>query len=406
MFAIAKPTLIEVEYPTPYGTRQYQIKMVPEFDLQGQVKTVLTIARDITELKAVELALRRSEEKFRKVFETSPIAIGLTNLDTLKFTQVNPAYCQLLGYTEAEMLSLSFTDFSEVNTLQINFDYLKQLVAGEISSFQLDKRYIRKDGNPIWVSFTVALLADPTEGVNYGVAMVENITKRKQAEASLRASLQEKEVLLKEVHHRVKNNLQIVSSLLRMQSRAVSDATTAMLFQDAQDRVQSMALMHEHLYQSSNLSQVNFEEYIRVLLNHLFRSYGVNSQQITNDIYVQATNLTLDLAIPCGLIINELVSNSLKHAFPGDRAGSITIRLLSPEQTNVSTTSLGTLIVQDNGIGIPLEVDWQTTSSLGLRIVRNLVEQMRGVLTVGCDRGTVFQIAFPRPHDSAPSQIG
>lgn len=397
VFASATAASLEIAYPTPQGNRQYQVKLVPEFDSQHQVVTVLAIARDITELKAAEAALRRSEEKFRKVFETSPIAIGLTNLDTLRFIQVNPAYCQMLGYSEAEMLALSFTDFTDASDLQTNLDYLQLLLAGTIPSFQLDKHYIRNDGSPIWVSVTVALLPDSTDGINYGVAMVEDITKRKQAETSLRTSLQEKEVLLKEVHHRVKNNLQIVSSLLRMQSRAVSDSTTATLFQDAQNRVQSMAFIHEHLYRSPSLSCVDFEEYIRVLLNHLFRSYGVNSRQIASSIQVEAADLTLDLAIPFGLIINELVSNSLKHAFPDGRSGNVTICLLASEKSAVPSQNLGTLLVQDDGIGISPKVDWRTTSSLGLRIVRNLVEQMRGVLTVECDRGTVFRIAFPHP---------
>lgn len=220
------------------------------------------------------------------------------------------------------------------------------------------------------------------------------LEERRQAESSLRASLQEKEVLLKEVHHRVKNNLQIISSLLRMQARKVSDLSTATLFQEAQNRVQSMAIIHEHLYQSSNLAQINFNDYLQTLLNNLFRSYGVDPQQILLDIKIDSINLPLNTAIPCGLIINELVSNMLKYAFPLGQPGTITIRLSSQTVEN-SSDFQGVLVIGDNGVGMSPDIDWQTTPSLGLRIVRNLVDQMQGTLTLNRDRGTFFRLTFP-----------
>lgn len=215
----------------------------------------------------------------------------------------------------------------------------------------------------------------------------------------LEGELIQKDVLLKEIHHRVKNNLQIISSLLRMQSRqAGGDEEIFALFQDAQNRVQSMALIHEHLYQAEDLSQIDFGEYLHTLVNHLLQSYGVNGR-ITVAIATHDLTLTLNTAIPCGLIINELVSNSLKYAFPNDRPGHISLSLQREQLDQADVGRQITLVVEDNGIGIPETLDWQTTPSLGLRIVRNLVDQIKGKITLKRDSGSLFQISFPQNGD-------
>ncbi|RUT01780.1 hypothetical protein DSM106972_064030 [Dulcicalothrix desertica PCC 7102] len=220
---------------------------------------------------------------------------------------------------------------------------------------------------------------------------VEN--ELRQSEAKIRRSLEEKETLLKEIHHRVKNNLQIISSLLRMQSRRPLDETTLILFQESQNRVQSMALIHEHLYQASDLSQINFGDYIRSLTDNLFRSYGVSQRFIQLDIETNALKLCLDTAIPCGLIINELVSNSLKYAFSNQQYdkihGKIIIYLQQDSKNGFKLT------VGDNGIGIDENFDWQSTNSLGLRIVHNLTRQLKGKISLKRDCGAVFHINFP-----------
>ncbi|MGC8713060.1 MAG: GAF domain-containing protein [Leptodesmis sp.] len=215
----------------------------------------------------------------------------------------------------------------------------------------------------------------------------------------LAGELTQKDVLLKEIHHRVKNNLQIISSLLRMQSRqAGGEEAIAIQFQEAQNRVQSMALIHEHLYQANDLSQIDFGGYLHTLVNHLFRSYGVG-EHITLAIATNGLTLTLNTAIPCGLIINELVSNSLKYAFPNGRPGHISLSLQQEQSDHPDVVGQITLVVADNGIGIPDAVDFQTTSSLGLRIVRNLVDQMKGKIVLNRDSGSLFQISFPQTRD-------
>jgi PAS domain S-box-containing protein len=226
------------------------------------------------------------------------------------------------------------------------------------------------------------------------------LNDRVQVESRLRQSLQEKDVLFKEVHHRVKNNLQIISSMLRMQSRQVNNAQICALFQEATNRVQTMALIHEQLYQSANLSHIDFGEYLHTLVSNLFLSWGISQDQISLVIDTSGLNLDLDTAIPCGLLVNELVTNALKYAFPDQRRGTLHISLrpeVNPE------TNRGILTVADNGIGIPATVDWQTTRSLGLRIVRNLANQLGGDVTVDCSQGTTFQITFPITSDQTCS---
>jgi len=221
-----------------------------------------------------------------------------------------------------------------------------------------------------------------------------DLAKRQHTEANLRTLLQEKDVLLKEVHHRVKNNLQIISSLLRMQTRLV-DPPIGELFQEAQNRVQAIAVIHEHLYQSANLAEINFTKYVQILVNNLLRSYGVNSQDIQVCLEIQPIPLGLNIAIPCGLIINELVSNSLKYAFSNSQKGEIKISLFSKSTTLTSSENKVILVVKDNGVGFPAELNWQTTRSLGLRIVCTLVEQIGGTIVMGREAGTTFQITVP-----------
>ena len=227
-----------------------------------------------------------------------------------------------------------------------------------------------------------------TELAKANEALRAEITARKQAEEQIRASLREKEVLLKEIHHRVKNNLQVISSLLYLQSKKIKDKQTFEILQDSQNRVRSMALVHERLYQSKDLARVDFAEYARNLASYIFRSHGVNANVIKLKIKVDDVFLGIDMAVPCGLILNELVSNSLKHAFPGGREGEIRIELRSDDDGQF------TLMVSDNGVGIPKDLDFRNTESLGLQLVDTLVNQLEGTIELDRSGGTAFEITF------------
>ncbi|AVH69563.1 sensor histidine kinase [Nostoc sp. 'Lobaria pulmonaria (5183) cyanobiont'] len=212
--------------------------------------------------------------------------------------------------------------------------------------------------------------------------------ERKQAEEQIKASLQEKEVLLKEIHHRVKNNLQIISSLLNLQAEYLKDNQALEVFKDSQNRIESMALIHEKLYQSQDLARINFADYIQDLVTNLFYSYNVNSSAITLKMNVEEVFLVIDAAIPCGLIINELISNSLKYAFTQTEGGEICIDFY-PNKVN-----LYTLTISDNGVGFAQDFDFHNTESLGLRLVKGLTHQLKGNIDFSSNNGVKYKIIF------------
>ncbi|MDX2216683.1 MAG: histidine kinase dimerization/phosphoacceptor domain -containing protein [Oculatellaceae cyanobacterium bins.114] len=254
-----------------------------------------------------------------------------------------------------------------------------------------------------WRSFEVDLLKQLAIHVAIAIQQSElyqqaqiELAERKRAEAELKLSLKEKESLLKEIHHRVKNNLQIISSVLRLQSDYIKDANILTLFNESQNRIRSMALIHEKLYQSKDLSRINMGEYINDLTDNLLRSYAASSQNIILQIEANDVWMDIDTAIPCGLIINELVSNAVKHAFPN------AIHLDKAHQNNMISVSINRptetqfkLVVSDNGIGIPKEIDFQNTESLGLELVCIFTEQLGGKIELDSDQGTSFAIIFP-----------
>ena len=222
------------------------------------------------------------------------------------------------------------------------------------------------------------------------VAVLRDITASKRAEAQLRASLRQKEVLLKEVHHRVKNNLQVISSLLYLQSCNAGSPATSSMFQESQNRVRSMALVHEKLYQSSDLARIDFADYAGSLAAWLFQSFGTDPNRITLKVQVDQVHLSIDHAIPCGLIINELVSNSLKHAFPNGQGGQVRLECRA-DGGRVE------LLVADNGVGLPSQFDVHNPATLGLSLVHKLVQQLDGNLQLDNHGGTAFVITFSVP---------
>jgi len=244
----------------------------------------------------------------------------------------------------------------------------------------------------------VLVVQSYTEGVRFGEEEKEILkfvsdqiamtVHRKKTEAQIRASLQEKDVLLKEIHHRVKNNMQVISSLLNLQSRHIQDPNVLEMFKESQRRIRSMALIHERLYQSSDLSRIEFSQYVRNLAAHLFHSYQVDSSRIRLTMDTEEVFLNINTAIPCGLIVNELISNALKHGFPDGRSGEMGLEL---------HRVLGdgyVLRVRDDGVGFPEGLDFRRTETLGMQIVVTLVSQIEGRLDLQRQSGTIFTLEF------------
>lgn len=214
------------------------------------------------------------------------------------------------------------------------------------------------------------------------------IRQLKQEHSRLSASLAEKEVLLKEVHHRVKNNLQVIASLLRLQAKALGDETLAAALRSSQTRVESMALIHEQLYATEDLREVDLAKHAAMLVNNLLYSYGLEDGRVAAKLEISPLPLGVDRAIPAGLILNELISNSLKHAFPGGRRGTIWIEGCRSGRTIHC-------IIRDDGVGLPPGFDLQHLKSLGLEIVNILLRQLKGELRIQSENGTEFHISFP-----------
>jgi PAS domain S-box-containing protein len=245
----------------------------------------------------------------------------------------------------------------------------------------------RRDGSEFPVE--ISLSPVETEQGTLVSSIIRDITERKRAEEQIQASLREKEVLLKEIHHRVKNNLQITSSLLKLQSGYIQDPQAMEMFAESQNRIRSMALVHEKLYQSSDLSRINLAEYVESLAVLLFRSYGIDNQQIALELEGGDVFLSVESAVPCGLIVNELLSNSLKHAFPDCRRGKIQVRLARDADQRLM------LVVTDDGVGLPPALDVEKTETLGLQLVRTLAQQLDGTVQVERHGPTQFRITFP-----------
>jgi two-component sensor histidine kinase len=220
------------------------------------------------------------------------------------------------------------------------------------------------------------------------LAVVRDITERKRIEAQ---ALHARETYLKEVHHRVKNNLQVISSLLFLQSSHIPDPAMREILQESQNRVKSIALIHEKLYRSPERARLDFGEYVRDLVTDLFRAYGMSGHVAVRTVIANVA-FEVDTAIPCGLILNELISNVFKHAFPGNRKGEVTITLALADPGEYQLT------VRDNGVGFRPGLDWRTSNTLGLQLVHDLTRQLEGTLNVICDGGTVFDIRFKELH--------
>lgn len=353
-------------------------------------KLGIVVNQTIAQIQNSWEKLLKSENKYRTLTENINIGIYRNTPGSKgRFIEVNPAIVRMFGYNDKKaFLKLNVSDLymdprgrDETNK--------KILVNGFLKDEEILLK--KKDGTPFWGSVTATIVFDEKEEVAYYDGAVKDITKQKNVDAKIRASLQEKEVLLKEIHHRVKNNLQIINSLLSLQSRHIQDDRILQMFQECRNRIRSMALVHEKLYQSKNFSNIDFAEYIKGLANSLFRAYKTDPGLVTLNIDVENIALSPDLAVPCGLIINELVSNTLKYAFPlpFEGNGKITIALHPARDSEVE------LIVKDNGVGIPSDLDTRNTNSLGLQLVHVLAEdQLDGTIHLDRSNGTMFQIKF------------
>jgi PAS domain S-box-containing protein len=346
------------------------------------------VGRDITDTKIAEQDLLRSEERYRITAEATGQLVYDHDRRTGKISWQG-AVAVVTGYTPEEFQSVGLAQWEAMlhpdDRARVLAD-LQSSVAAR-SPFRAEYRFRQKNGTYIDIFENGIFLGSPDGGPTRMLGTMTDISARKQVELQVAASLKEKEVLLKEIHHRVKNNLQVISSLLSLQSSSTTDPHAQEQMRESQNRIRSMALVHERLYQSENLARINFEDYVRSLGAFLFRSYNV--QGIRFLYKIDQCTLSVDSAIPCGLIINELVSNSLKYAFKDRTDGEIEIGFVIVKKT------MAVLSVRDNGTGFPRDLDFRTTQTLGLQLVNTLTAQINGTIGLVRDRGTTFSITMP-----------
>lgn len=341
----------------------------------------------------VVLDRKRAEEvraRLAAIVESSVDAIvGITMERTV--VSWNRAAERLFGYPAGEAIGSPISFVMPPDRVHEENQIIDRLKRDEyIDHFETVQR--RKDGQEFPVSLTISPIKDATGKIIGASRSVRDISDKKRAEEQIQASLREKEVLLREIHHRVKNNLQVIYSLLRLQSKLVTDPKASALFKDSQARVKAMALVHETLWQSKNLSRIDMSEYSRTLTRRLFESYGISSDTLGLNLNIAPISFSMETAVSCGQLINELVSNCLKHAFPNGRTGDVTVELLS----NGNDTYL--LTVSDNGVGLPPDFEVGKTESLGWQLVPMLVEQLNGTFELQESAGTTVRLTFSEIH--------
>jgi PAS domain S-box-containing protein len=352
---------------------------------------IATIAQgqDITDRKRAEEALQSAHVKMRATFDSIREPMNVVDLD-FNLMEVNDALIKTYGLPNKE----SVIGHKCFEVMKGRKDMCPNCAVAEVYRTKDPTYRISTSKDEISTeerSFEIFAYPIMDEhGELYGaVEFTRDITDRKQAEEQIKTSLREKEILLREIHHRVKNNLQIISTLLYLQSRSIKEKKASEMFKDSQNRIKSMALIHDKLYQFKDLGKIDVAGYIRDLATDLFHSYGIKPDGIKLKINVYEVLLGVNTAIPCGLMINELVSNALKHAFPDGKKGEIRIELI--RSVNEKTF---TLIVSDNGIGFPEDLDFRNTKTLGLQLVITLVDQLDGIIELDRRRGTEFKITF------------
>ena len=349
------------------------------------------VASRTAELVAANRELRRSEERFRQIAENIREVFWITEPPDNKLIYISPAYEEVWGRTCSSLPEISqmWRDTIHPEDQARVFATGENVQAGD--DCDLEYRIIRPDGEIRWVRDRAFPVANESGKVYRVAGIMDDVTESKQAIEQIKTSLHEKEVLLKEIHHRVKNNMQVITSLLSLQSKTIVDPKALAVFEDSQNRVKSMALIHETLYQSKDLSRINFAEYLQKLVAHVSRSYRIRPTVKIN-LHVSDVSLPIDTAVPCGLIINELASNALKYAFPADTKGEVNV-------TFGHTGDQYTLCVSDTGVGLPPDFDPEQGKSLGMKLVRMLTTQLSGEIECRNGVGTSFQITFPEERE-------
>lgn len=375
-------------YPSRNGEVYIESFLNPIKSVDGKVSEISFISHEITEKIEIERKIKESEANNRAILLALPDIITTVNSEGV-FVDFKVSDSQVLEPVIEHLKTTTFQGNSIYDVIKEKelankfLDLTREVLAtGELASFTFELK--SPSGRSVYYENRFSKLND-----NEVIVLARNVTDSMEYETMLVESLREKEILLKEVHHRVKNNLQVINSILNLQSSYVSDTKTLEIINESQNRIRSMSYIHESLYQTKDFSSINFSEYISNLVQNLVHSYQVFENKIDLKLEIEPVKLALDQAIPCGLILNELVSNALKYAYPDNKHGQIVIAVSEVNKT----VNIG---VEDFGVGLPADFSIETIDSLGLSLVHTLVDQLDGQLTYKTLGGTKFLITFEK----------
>lgn len=358
-------------------------------DAEGHPLFLIAQVENITHQKKALAELKQSEERFKHLTASLEDIIYTIDAD-LVCTSIYGSWNPNFNTTPDQLIGVSMHEMPYEAIQQKHLPFHKKALKGEAISYEWAFPGLKTQ---LYYQTKLTPLKNERGEIKGVVGSIRDISNLKRAEYQIKSSLQEKELLLREIYHRVKNNLQIISSMLNLQTRQTSDEHTISLFTETQNRVISMALVHEKLYESSGLSELNFAHYIQDLCSHLVNVYALRRSEVHLNFDCEPIHLNADIAIPCGLILNEAVSNALKHAFPEY------LNFSTPYEINISLqrfkVKYARISIQDNGIGLPNELCFENLESLGLRLIQRLSQQIDGELTIQRDKGTCIQVLFP-----------
>lgn len=378
------PSRLETMIITKDGEEKWIALSISTIDSLPEPAVLGTIV-DLSDYKQELQTLKKSEMQYRAVLEFAPDMVIIYDLDGTVI-DVSPVGAKILGVTREEAIGLNVPQRFWAEDDRARFpEILKETLT--LGEFFKDIEGVHADGRH-WFAESNAKVAELGDE-KYVIVIVRDVTERRQLEEQLRSALKEKETLLREIHHRVKNNMQIISSLLALQLHSTSSEKIRALFRESQNRILSMAMIHEKLYQSQGIHKINFREYVTDLVHEVVGSFGKLAHSVNVKIEVEDIALKMDTAVPCGLIIIELISNALKYAFPMGRHGDVTVALHSTTDDRLHLT------VQDDGIGLPPDLHIDDLSSLGLRLVWDLAKyQLRGQIELLRENGTTVHVVF------------
>lgn len=400
------------------GTSEFVIRDAEYHHIDSLPLVIRKILNNKESIDRHNLNLRMTEERYHELVQALP-DIVYTLDDKGKFIFVNDSV-KNLGWSPLDLVGKHFSSIVDPDEVdRVSREKVLEKYRGKVTGPENAPKLFdeRRSGDRKTVDLDVKLRRkNASEDILYGsvtafgevnavgfstfgfelenpgtVGIIRDVTQRIESDRIIRRSLKEKETLLAEIHHRVKNNLQIVSSLLNLQRTSITDPELQIRFTDAQMQIQSMALVHEHLYRTENFGSVDMAEYIYMLADHLYDAYGVSKEKVKPELHLEPIMMSINTATPLALLLNELVSNSLKYAFPDDNSGTLSISLSVKDKTTA------VVIVADDGVGLPEDFGLSGRLTLGHVLIQSLTEQINGEIDLSGEGGTRFTIAFPIP---------